>query len=131
MLKKGTKIYSILTGSCPRCHQENMYVNKNPYNISETMKMHDHCSYCGLKYKMEPNFFFGAMYVSYALAVALSILIFSIVILLFHLTVTQGFVTILITLILMMPWVTRISRNIYINFFAHFDPLAGKGRHNG
>jgi hypothetical protein len=30
MLKKGNKLYSILTGSCPKCHEESMYMNKNP-----------------------------------------------------------------------------------------------------
>ena len=26
MFGKGKKIYSILTGACPKCHKENMYV---------------------------------------------------------------------------------------------------------
>jgi hypothetical protein len=32
--------------------------------------MHDNCSHCGLKYQIEPSFFYGAMYVSYGLNVA-------------------------------------------------------------
>ena len=126
MLKKGTKLYSILTGTCPKCHQENMYVNKNPFAISETMKMHDHCKYCGLKYKIEPNFFFGAMYVSYGVAVLIGILIFLIAIFGFHAGMKSAFISIIIALILLMPWITRLSRNIYINLFVHYDPNAGK-----
>jgi hypothetical protein len=53
-----------------------MYVNPNAYAVSDTMKMHEHCGHCGLRYKMEPNFFFGAMYVSYALAVAICVAVF-------------------------------------------------------
>src|SRR5690606_11279764 len=121
MLKKGSKLYSILTGTCPKCQLENMYVNKNPYNITESMKMHERCSHCGTKYKMEPNFFFGAMYVSYGLAVMVGIGIFLVSHFGFHAKMDTSFIAILVGLILLMPWVTRLSRNIYINMFMHYD----------
>lgn len=124
MLKKGTKLYSILTGTCPKCQKESMYINKNPYNISETMKMHERCSHCGLKYKMEPNFFFGAMFVSYGVAVALGIFIFVIAFLGIKTNLKTAFIAILAGLIILMPVITRISRNIYINIFVNYDPQA-------
>lgn len=126
MLKKGTKLYSILTGTCPKCQLENMYVNKNPYAITETMKMHEQCSHCGTRYKMEPNFFFGAMYVSYAVAVLAGLIIFLVAYFGFAATVKTAFISIFIGLILLMPWITRVSRNIYINMFIHYDPNAAK-----
>lgn len=124
MLKKGSKLYSILTGTCPKCQMEKMYINNNPYIISETMKMHDHCSHCGTKYKMEPNFFFGAMYVSYGIAVLIGILIFLLAYFAFNAGVKTSFIAILIGLIVLMPWVTRVSRNIYINMFMDYDASA-------
>ena len=57
MLKKGSKLNSILTGSCPTCHEESMYLDKNPYNLLNVYKMHENCGHCGTKYKMEPSFF--------------------------------------------------------------------------
>lgn len=101
-----------------------MYINNNPYIISETMKMHDHCSHCGTKYKMEPNFFFGAMYVSYGIAVLIGILIFLLAYFAFNAGVKTSFIAILIGLIVLMPWVTRVSRNIYINMFMDYDASA-------
>ncbi len=121
MLKKGSKVYSILTGTCPKCQNESMYLNKNPYVISQTMKMHDTCSHCGTRYKIEPNFFFGAMYVSYGLAVGIGMLAFAICFLLFKMTVGESFISILVILILLMPLITRLSRNIYINMFMSYD----------
>jgi uncharacterized protein (DUF983 family) len=53
MLKKGNKLYSILTGTCPKCHDECMYVNKNTYKLSDTLKMHERCSDCNTKYKKD------------------------------------------------------------------------------
>jgi uncharacterized protein (DUF983 family) len=76
MLKKGSKLYSILTGTCPRCQQESMYVDKNPYKLSRVFKMHEKCSHCGLHYKIEPSFFYGAMYVSYGVGIAFSVAAF-------------------------------------------------------
>jgi uncharacterized protein (DUF983 family) len=126
MLKKGSKLYSILTGTCPKCQLENMYINKNPYVLTDTMKMHDHCSHCGTRYKMEPNFFFGAMYVSYGVAVFIGILIFLATYFIFDAGMKSSFIAIFVGLIVLMPWVTRVSRNIYINMFMHYDPNAAK-----
>src|SRR6476661_8212059 len=126
MLKKGTKLYSILTGTCPKCQLESMYVNKNPFVITQTMQMHERCSHCGTKYKMEPNFFFGAMYVSYAVAVLIGMLLFALAYFAFEATVKTSFIVIFIGLIVLMPWITRLSRNIYINMFMHYDSNAAK-----
>ncbi|RZJ35906.1 MAG: DUF983 domain-containing protein [Flavobacterium sp.] len=130
MLKKGSKVYSILTGTCPRCHTDRMYVNPNPYVVGDIMKMHEHCSTCGLRYKIEPNFFFGAMYVSYALAVFISIVIFLVLFLGFHTGLMTAFISIFIGLLLLMPPIVRVSRNIYINMFISYDPQAANRHQN-
>ena len=69
MLKKGSKLYSILTGTCPKCQNERMYVTKNPFLLGSVLKMNENCNHCHLKYQIEPSFFYGAMYVSYAFVV--------------------------------------------------------------
>ena len=53
MLKKGSKLYSILTGTCPKCQSESMYVNKNPLHLGSVLKMNENCSHCHLKYQIE------------------------------------------------------------------------------
>ncbi len=121
MLKKGSKVYSILTGTCPRCHCDSMYATNNPYNLAETLKMNDHCTKCGFKYSIEPSFFYGAMYVSYGLNVAVGIATFIIASSFFHVDISTSFIAIIITLILSMPIVLRLSRNIYINMFISYD----------
>lgn len=120
MLKKGSKLYSILTGTCPRCQEESMYIDKNPYNLSKVYKMHEKCSHCGLRFKIEPSFFYGAMYVSYAVGVAFSIAAFIISFVLFETSLKTSFFVIIATLILLMPVTMRLSRNIWINFFVRY-----------
>lgn len=83
--------------------------------------MHEHCRCCGFKYKVEPNFFFGAMYVSYGLAVFAGIMIFMASHFIFSSGLTNSFIAILIGLVLLMPVIARLSRNIYINLFIGYD----------
>jgi len=121
MLKKGYKINSILTGSCPKCHHESMYVNKNPYIISDLFKMHERCSNCKTKYKMEPSFFYGSMYVSYGVGFAFAAAAFAIAFLVLKTTLVISFLAIVATMILFMPVIIRLSRNIWINLFIKYD----------
>lgn len=121
MFAKGNKLYSILTGSCPRCHQESMFVEKNPYYPGALFKMHERCSHCGLKYKMEPSFFYGAMYVSYGLGVAFAMAAFVIAFLIVGTGLINTFIAIVVTLVVFLPVIIRLSRNIWINFFVKYD----------
>jgi len=129
MLKKGNKLYSILTGSCPKCHEESMYVNKNAYVFSETLKMNEHCSNCHTKYKMEPSFFYGAMYVSYAVGIAFAVAAFVISYLFLGANRNVTFISIIATLVVFLPIIIRLSRNIWINMFMKYDKSLAKKTH--
>ena len=99
MLKKGSKLYSILTGTCPKCQKESMYLDPNPLHLSKILKMHENCSHCGLKYQIEPAFFYGAMYVSYGLNVAIGIAAFIISYVLFSSSLKVAFIAIIVSLL--------------------------------
>ncbi len=88
--------------------------------------MHEKCSHCDTRYKMEPSFFFGAMYVSYGVGVAIGVATFVIAYLILKASLTNTFIAITLTLIVLMPFIIRVSRNIWINFFIHYDPDATK-----
>ncbi|HFS67099.1 MAG TPA: DUF983 domain-containing protein [Flavobacteriia bacterium] len=121
MFKKGSIFYSIFHNKCPRCQEGDVYVDSNPYHFKNLFKMYEKCSVCGLKYEKEPSFFHGAMYVSYAMTVALFIAVFVICQLLgVNLKIT--FIAIVITLIVMIPITFKVSRLIYMNFFESYDP---------
>jgi hypothetical protein len=121
MLKKGWKINSILTGSCPRCQEENMYVEKNPYKLSKVYTMHETCSHCHLRYEIEPSFFYGAMYVAYGVSIAFGVAIFVITKLILGLPAKTSFIALGIGIFVLMPVTARIARNIYINMFVNYD----------
>ncbi|MCK0123529.1 DUF983 domain-containing protein [Gelidibacter sp. F2691] len=126
MINKGSKLYSIFTGTCPKCHEESMYFNPNPYMMADTLKIKEKCSHCQTKYRMEPSFFFGSMYVSYGLGVAFSVAAFIISFFFFSSTLTTAFIAIVVTLVVFMPIIMRLSRNIWINMFMSYDENLAK-----
>jgi len=121
MIRKGMKLYSILFGVCPKCHQESMYVNKNPYVLSKVVKMHDHCSHCKTKYQIEPSFFYGSMYVSYGVGIAFAVAAFILTYVIFEFSKNVAFITIILTLVLLFLVIMRLSINIWINIFMKYD----------
>ena len=82
--------------------------------------MHDRCSSCGLKYKMEPSFFYGAMYVSYGIGVAFAVAAFVISYVFIGTGLLNTFIAIMATLVIFMPVIMRLSRNIWINLFVKY-----------
>jgi uncharacterized protein (DUF983 family) len=122
MFKKGTKLYSIFGSKCPKCHGESMYKNPNPFNIARVYDMPERCSKCGTKYKIEPSFFYGAMYVSYALGVAIAVAAFITSRFIIGTSMITAFLSIIGSIVLLMPVNMRLARNIWINFFISYDP---------
>ncbi|NNL16620.1 MAG: DUF983 domain-containing protein [Flavobacteriaceae bacterium] len=130
MFTKGSKLYSIFTGACPKCHEESMYVNKNPYLLSDTLKMNERCSNCKTKYKIEPSFFYGSMYVSYGVGIAFAVAAFVISYMFIGTDKFTSFLAIIGTLIIFLPFILRLSRNIWINLFMTYDKTLAKGPSN-
>ena len=126
MLKKGNKLYSILTGTCPKCNEERMFINKNAYVLSDTLKMYERCSNCNTKYKIEPSFFYGSMYVSYPIGIIFATVAFVISYVFFNASLNITFISIIITMVVFLPIILRLSRNIWINMFIHYDKSFSK-----
>jgi uncharacterized protein (DUF983 family) len=103
-----------------------MYEDKNPLHLGKVLKMNENCSHCGLKYQIEPSFFYGAMYVSYGLNVAVGVAAFIISNVFIGLDLVNSFIAIISTIVVAFPFVVRWARNIYINMFISYDPTASK-----
>jgi len=89
--------------------------------VSQLFKMHERCSHCKTKYKIEPSFFYGAMYVSYGVSIIFAITVFVITYLLIGISLVNSFIAIALTIILLLPVIARLSRNIWINMFMKYD----------
>jgi uncharacterized protein (DUF983 family) len=122
-------LWSIFTNKCPRCRRGKMFTNKNAYrklSLKYIFAMPDVCAECGQKYDMEPGFWFGTSYVSYALTVALSVATFVAWYVLIGVSVNDSRIfwwlgTNAVILVVAQPWLMRISRVLYIRFFVSYD----------
>ena len=80
--------------------------------------MHKHCPSCGLEYEGEPGFFYGAMYVSYALSVA--IFLCTVFVLYFFFGdpgLAVYIITVSVVALILYPFTFRYARILYIYLF--------------
>ncbi|MCO5231937.1 MAG: DUF983 domain-containing protein [Chitinophagales bacterium] len=100
---------------CPQCGQGEMFKDPNPYHLYNYDKMNRYCSGCHLDFENETGFYFGAMYVSYGLGVALSGVNFLIYLLFFGFDpIVPYLIANSIILVGLWPIVFRVSRVIYL-----------------
>ncbi len=118
---KDTKLYSILNNKCPKCHTGDFFVYRNPFNLKNFIKMHDTCPHCHETFNKEVGFYYGAMYVSYGLNIALGVGLFLLLVVLFKLDLLVFLFMFFGSVLVLFPWIMRISRLTYINFFVDFD----------
>ena len=130
MWSKGSKLFSIFRNKCPRCQEGDFFVKPAGFRFRNNLKMHEKCSNCGLKYMLEPSFYYGAMYVSYALTVAMAVAVFLITYWL-GMSLFQSLLGIVAVLVISNPFVMRLSRLLYINLFVHYqEENPTKAKHN-
>jgi hypothetical protein len=120
-------LMTVLTNKCPRCRQANIYKDPNPYHLKAIVKMHDRCPVCGQPTEIEVGFYYGTAYVSYFLSIVVCVvsLILWWLIIGFSLKDARifwwlGFNAVL--LVLIQPYIMRISRTLWLSFFVTYDP---------
>ena len=97
-----------------------MFESKNPFNLKKFDSMPEECPVCKQKTCPEPGFYYGAMYVSYALVVGFGIFLGA-VFLLEGASPLSTIIAISIGTILLSPLSFRYSRMIWLNFFYHYN----------
>ncbi len=121
--------WSMLTMKCPRCRRGPMFKDSNAYRkltLKHIFEMPDHCPVCNQKYDLELGFWYGTAYVSYALAVALSVSTFVAWLVLIGVSTEDNRIfywlgTNAVLLVVLQPWLMRLSRVVYMRFFIRYD----------
>jgi uncharacterized protein (DUF983 family) len=122
-MKTRSPFNSIVNCKCPQCREGKVFIHKNPYH-PKFSQIHEKCDQCGLVYEMEQGFWYGAMYVSYAFGVALSIPTVLILSSFTELTIFEITTVIFGMLILTMPLLFRYSRSVWLHIFIRYDKKA-------
>jgi hypothetical protein len=108
-----------------------MFTQANAWKLKQTLKMPETCPECGQLFELEVGFWYGTGYVSYGLSFFLS---------LFSFLAWWGIAGIstednrffwwmglnAVLLLVMQPWLMRLSRAVYLYIFVSYDPAYKK-----
>ncbi|MCX8081272.1 MAG: DUF983 domain-containing protein [Bacteroidia bacterium] len=117
-------IYSTLLNRCPRCHKGSVFKCSNPYRLKRLFEMNETCSHCGQKFEPETNFYYGAMYVSYALTSGWFIVWFVLNLIYLNWEPWKLLLVIIGGIVLLSPVTLRWSRLLWLNFFVRPEERA-------
>lgn len=112
-----SKAKALLEAKCPRCQSGKMY--KHSALGLRFTEMFTHCPVCDLQFEIEPGFFWGSMYVSYAITCAIMIILGGAVLIIGNnpdFWVYMGII--LPSFILAAPFTYRYSRVMMLYWFS-------------
>jgi uncharacterized protein (DUF983 family) len=119
---------AVFSNKCPRCRKGYLYKTHNAYDLSNNVKMNDHCPVCGQPTEIEVGFYYGTGYVSYALSVAFVVASFVAWKVLIGVTfaiddnrIFYWMGTAIILLLLCQPLIMRLSRTLWLSWFVKYD----------
>ena len=112
---------------CPRCRRGPMFSQPNPWKLKRILTMPDKCPECGQPFVLEVGFWYGTGYVSYGLAFFMSVATFAAWFLLIGMSTQDSrffwwMGLNAVFLVVMQPWIMRLSRSVYIYIFVPYDP---------
>ena len=117
---------STLGCRCPRCREGKLFKHRVSIHMKKNMEMHKNCPVCDQPTEIEVGFYYGTSYVSYAITVLISIISFIAWYILIGISTEDnrlfywlGFNAVL--LIVLQPWLMRISRSFWISWFVKYD----------
>ena len=117
---------SALTCHCPRCREGKLFRNPAAIGLKKNLEMNKNCPVCGQMTELEVGFYYGTSYVSYAMTVAISVATFVAWWVLIGISTEMHLFYWLgvnaLFLLLLQPWLMRLSRSLWISWFVKFDP---------
>jgi len=126
LLKKGSKLFSILKMKCPRCHVGDLF-ETGTFSFQKSFHMPPNCNKCGQRYYLEPGFYYGSMFISYLLTGFFSLAFVGTLFVFFDWSINGSFALLILILAIFYVWIFRISRAIWINIHVKYDPTVRIG----
>lgn len=117
-------LLAIAKMKCPHCHEGNLFSSPQLYNFNKTLVMPKNCDKCNQNYELETGFWTGAMYIGYAIVVAIVITFFVGFMVLFPMPAGEVVLITLGFVVAIYPFILRYARVIYINIFVNYKPDA-------
>ena len=112
---------------CPRCREGKLFKYSLTFRFKRNMDMYERCPVCDQPTDIEVGFYYGTGYVSYVIALLITIL----TCLAWLLTIGFSFkdkrflywiVLNSLFLIALQPWLMRFSRVLWLSWFVSYNP---------
>jgi len=117
---KGSKLYSIFSMRCPKCHEGKMFYTPT-FSFKRPFDMRERCESCNEDFFPEPGYYYGAMFISYIFT-AFFCIGFS---LFFHWvldwSIEASFALLIAILAVLFVFIFRLARTLYINMNIGYD----------
>jgi len=112
---------------CPRCREGKLFTHPVTFSFKKNMQMNKSCPVCGQASEIEVGFYYGTSYVSYAISIAVSVSTLVAWYVLIGLSTDDNrffywLAFNAVFLIMLQPWLMRVSRSLWISWFVKYDP---------
>lgn len=120
--KKPMMLPALFTMKCPSCRKSTVFLNKSIFPLGKCLALKDECEICGQKMKSESNNGGG---INYALSMILFFLNLCWYWPIFGLSYKDNsvyyyLITSTVVVLLLQPWLMRLSRMIYLYLYVNF-----------
>jgi uncharacterized protein (DUF983 family) len=123
-MKENSGLEALVRAKCPKCRKGRMFPDP-VYRLNGFGKMNRRCPVCGLSFEIEPGFYYGAMFVSYAFSVIIFFIVGISLYLFFRDPPVLVYVlSTFLTILMLYPFTFRYSRVIFLHLFGgiHYRP---------
>lgn len=105
---------AIASANCPQCREGKLF-SVNLFSYFKLTEINKSCKVCGANLNPEPDFYYGAMYISYAFSVALVITALTAINVLVEVPELWMYLTTVVVLnIVLLPAMLRYSKVLYL-----------------
>ena len=114
---------SIWNMKCARCREGDLF-ETGSFSFSKPFQMPEKCDRCGQLYLPAPGFYYGAMFISYAIQGWFGIFLMLSLVYIFDWHIDHAFILFLFISAIFFVWSVRISRSIWFHISEKYDPKA-------
>ncbi len=118
---------TVVNCRCPRCREGKLFKSALTFRFKRNTDMYEQCPVCAQPTDIEVGFYYGTGYVSYLVALLISIVYFLLWLAIIGFSFEDKRFLIWITsnslfLVALQPWLMRFSRVLWLSFFVSYDP---------
>jgi uncharacterized protein (DUF983 family) len=105
---------AIIGANCPQCREGKLF-SVGVFSYFKLSEINKNCKVCGANLNPEPDFYYGAMYISYAFSVALVVTALTAINVLVEVPKLWMYLTTVLVLnIVLLPAMLRYSKVLYL-----------------